>query len=717
MYEIDEKQIRLWWSVFKQNGKLVEVRLLGKSTYSGYFKNIDTLITAIKPLLDHNNFQYYGSMQAYFTLNEINEDLYSREQHDIFVKKPKSTTTDGDIIRRRMVMIDLDACRSAGVSSSDEEYEKAHLKAVSIYRYLMEHGFHEPIITSSGNGWHCYLPCDMPNDDEHNELIKRFLKSMSSMFSDEFVEVDEKVFNAARIDKLVGTWAKKGSDTEERKWRLAKIVKVPTDLSPNDESLFANIADLLPKEQPKAAPNRLSPRQGMNVPFDLKSWLTEHNIEFKEVVNGNSTKYMLRHCPWEDTHSSVKEYESALFVNADGQITFSCFHSHCKDKTWFDVRQFYEPDAYTKPVYQPQQYMPRQQSYAPQKPKYSIKEELPELGKKWMSMRDIQKVDIMAIQRFKTGYYELDRKIVGLAVGEVTLLSGGNASGKSSWLNMLLLNAINQGVPSAIWSGELPAPVLKTWIQMAAAGKDNLRPSKFAQDKYFVPDNVANRIDDWTDGKLFIFNNEYGCQWEEIFHDMKILLSAGVKLFVLDNLMSMNIDLLDGDHNGKQRELILQIKDFAKKEQVHIILVAHPRKTMAFLRKNDISGSADLTNAVDNVFIIHRCNKDFFRFGAELLGQSEINRFQGYGNCVEVTKNRAFGVVDLMVGMHYEIESRRFLNSPTERIVYGWEQEPQQQTIEYPQQQDYETPMVSATQMYEYASQMPFEQASEDAPF
>ena len=293
MYEIDEKQIRLWWSVFKQNGKLVEVRLLGKSTYSGYFKNIDTLITAIKPLLDHNNFQYYGAMQAYFTLNEINEDLYSREQHDIFVKKPKSTTTDGDIIRRRMVMIDLDACRSAGVSSSDEEYEKAHLKAVSIYRYLMEQGFHEPIITSSGNGWHCYLPCDMPNDDEHNELMKRFLKSMSSMFSDEFVEVDEKVFNAARIDKLVGTWAKKGSDTEYRKWRLAKIVKVPADLSPNDESLFAKIADLLPKEQPKAAPNRLYPRQGMNIPFDLKSWLTEHNIEFKEVANGNSTKYIL----------------------------------------------------------------------------------------------------------------------------------------------------------------------------------------------------------------------------------------------------------------------------------------------------------------------------------------------------------------------------------------------------------------------------------------
>ena len=32
---------------------------------------------------------------------------------------------------------------------------------------------------------------------------------------------------------------------------------------------------------------------------------------------------------------------------------------------------------------------------------------------------------------------------------------------------------------------------------------------------------------------------------------------------------------------------------------------------MGFLRKDDISGTADLTNAVDNVFIVHRVNNDF----------------------------------------------------------------------------------------------------------
>ena len=123
MYEIDDVQISGWWTVFNPECKLVEIRLLGKQTYSGYFKDCAKMVAQLRPLLDHNNAQYYGSMQAYFTLNEINDDLYSREQHDVFVKKPKSTTNDGDIVRRRFILIDLDPTRAASISASDAEFE------------------------------------------------------------------------------------------------------------------------------------------------------------------------------------------------------------------------------------------------------------------------------------------------------------------------------------------------------------------------------------------------------------------------------------------------------------------------------------------------------------------------------------------------------------------------------------------------------------------
>ena len=677
MYGIDESQIRQWWSIFNPQGKLVEIRLLGKSTYSGYFRNIELLLNGLRPLLDHANATYYGVLQAYFTLNEINEDLYSREQHNVFIKSPKSTTSDGDVVRRRMILIDLDPNRAAGISASDEEYEKAHLKAVDIYRYLTQEGFKEPLISTSGNGYHIYLPCDMPNDEAHTDLIKRFLKHLSNIFSDEYVGIDEKVYNPARIDKLIGTWAKKGSDTSERKWRISKILKVPADLSPNSDFLFQRLADLVPKEEPKPAPNQRRSNYN-NTQFDLDTWLNEHGIVYRTKQSGSSTLYELEYCPWVDTHSDRKKWDSALFKDADGKITFNCTHSHCHGKTWQDVRLYYEPDAYDKQYSQPQ-YRPRYD--AVRQPTYEVKEEIPELGEKWLSLSNIKKIDLNAIERVKTGFTELDRSIMGLAVQEVTLLSGANSSGKSSWIDTLILNVVNQGWKTALWSGELPPEILKAWIQLVAAGKHYIKESKFQDGKPYVPQNIGEQIDKWLDGKFFLYNNEYGAKWQQIFNDMEILLSHGVKLFILDNLFSLDIDILDGDKNSKQRELILQIKAFAKKNNVHILLVAHPRKTTGFLRKNDVSGTSDLQNAVDNIFIIHRANQDFTKTGAEFFGESYIRRFDGFGNVLEVAKNRMFGIVDHLVGFHYDVSTRRFMNTLDEDVRYGWDAPPVQQEM------------------------------------
>lgn len=696
---IDRVGLKKWWDTFVGEDGFTEVRILGKFQYSGYFKSFDNLCKQLEPYTEMDD------EQIYFVLNQIDDSVYGRPQCEKFLKSVKVSTNDGDIVRRRFLMIDCDAIRKSSTNSSESEYQAAIQKARDIFRFLREKGFFDPIVCTSGNGAHLQIPVDLPADEDTTEVIKRFYKYLGLQFTDNQVDIDQKVYNLARLCKTYYTVAKKGANLPSRPWRKAEILYIPKELVPTPIEKIKEIADLLPPEEPKPTPTRRQQYNGGQ--FDLRSWLDEYGIEYKVESNGSGTKYVLRHCPWEDTHSSIKEYESALFQDAAGKITFNCFHAHCHDKQWVDFRLYYQPDAYNRPAYQPQ-YQPR--LYVPQKPKYEIKEVLPELGGKWLSLSDIKKVDIMSIERFKTGFDELDRNIMGLAIGEVTLLSGGNASGKSSWLNTLLLNVINQGVGAALWSGELPSPILKSWIQMVAAGKHNLRQSQYGQGRYYVPDNVAQRIDEWTNGKLFIYNNDYGCEWTQIFHDMNELLKANVKMFVLDNLFSMGIDSFDGDKNNKQKELILQIKDFAKKQSVHIILVAHPRKTVSFLRKADISGTADLTNAVDNVFICHRVNNDFLRTGAEYLGQARINQMQGFGNVIEVCKNRMFGIVDLLVGMHYEIETRRFKNTEYEDIHYGWEQEPTQQTIDYSEPQPQQEQRV---QEYD-----PFGQPLEgDAPF
>ena len=116
-------------------------------------------------------------------------------------------------------------------------------------------------------------------------------------------------------------------------------------------------------------------------------------------------------------------------------------------------------------------------------------------------MKDIKRINIYDIPHFSTGFTELDAAIKFLFFCEVTILSGSNSSGKSSWLDSLILNVISQGVKVALWSGELRSDVLATWLRMVAAGKEFLAKSNHGY--YYVPTEIGNRIDSWMDGKFF----------------------------------------------------------------------------------------------------------------------------------------------------------------------------------------------------------------------
>lgn len=672
---IDKIELKKTWDLFVGDNGFTEVRILGRFQYSGYFKSFENLCVQLEPYTNMDD------EQIYFVMNKISADCYARPQCEKFIKSPKSTTKDDEIISRQFLLCDFDPIRIPNISSTPEQFELAHKKAQEVYKYLKDEcDFNDMAVAISGSGWHLLIPVDIPCNDETDKIIKDFYAYMGNKFTDDKVEYDVKVYNRSRITKLYSVVSKKGANVPSNPWRQSKIVYIPKEVTPTSLDKIKKLADLAPKEEPKPK----SFNRGFQAPFNLRSWLDEHSIKYREKSNGGSTMYELEACPWIENHSDRKKWDSALFVDGQGKITFNCTHSHCKDKRWQDVRLFYEPNAYDRqPQYMPMMPIPYTR---PQKPKYEIKEELPELGGKWLCMSDIKKIDLSTLENVKTGFTELDHAIVGLNMSEVTLLSGSNSSGKSSWLNSLLLNIVQQGTNVALWSGELRPDILKAWIQMVAAGKEHLRPSSYGDGKYYVPQGIGEQIDHWLDGRFFLYNNEYGTKWQQIFNDMQELLKAQVKVFVLDNLFSLDIDLFDGDRNNKQKELILQIKDFSKTNNVHIILVAHPRKSLTFLRKNDISGTSDLTNAVDNVFICHRVNNDFLRTGAEYFGQSEIQRYQGFGNVIEVCKNRMYGIVDYMVGMHYEIESRRFKNTQDEVIHYGWEENPTQQEMDFQQQ-------------------------------
>lgn len=698
---MNEITIRQWYDTFKSGEELVEVRIVDnayKRTYSGYFTDVNTLLNEIRK---------YDNCNIYFTLNAINPACYDREQHDRIVTKPKSTTSDNDIVGRDWILIDIDTKKPSDTNSTDEEKEMAKEVVNNVFKFLRDEGFEKPVVCDSGNGFHLLYKIAMKNSNENTTICKEFLQVLDMLFSNPNVEIDCTTHNASRVCKLYGTFSRKGSNTKKRPQRESKILRIPDEIKITPNEYFAKVAAMLPKPEQPSKSNYYS-----NEKFDLEAFLNKHHIAVRNIVRTSSfTKYILDECPFNSSHRAP---DSAIFEMSNGGLGFKCLHSSCSQYTWKDFRLKFEPDAYDHKEYQRHEH--KMQYYSQQKKEPFVpKKEDSTKGKKWLAMTDVQYVDMSKLVAIPTGYKELDKKIIGLLMGDVTVLSGLSGSGKTSWIDCVVLNAVQRGYKVGIWSGELQDFRFQSWIDQISAGKNYVCKKEGYENYYYAPKNIANQINKWLEGKLFLYNNNYGSKWQQLFADIKTLVeNEGTQLIVLDNLMALQIDSYDGDKYTQQTRFINDLKEYAKAKNIHVILVCHPRKEGGFLRKESISGTADLTNLADSVIIIHRIGKDFEQRAGEFFGKDKVLPYLKYNSVIEVCKSRSMGVIDLLVGMYYEVESRRLKNEISENIVYGWQEQPAQLTFEPTPESD-----VSDLQdIYDNMSnQLPFGSELQELPF
>lgn len=663
MATINENDVRTWFEVFHgEPSDTVEIRVLdGKNNSSGYFRDVESTINAIKSVT---------SGAIYSPINEINEACFSRSQCNRLQLHAKATTSDNDITGRRWILIDFDPKRSSDTNATDEEKSIAFAVMKTVGLFLQQQGFESPVIADSGNGYHLYYRICMANEPHITELIHNFLKVLDMYFGSDSVDIDNAVFNASRISKVIGTMSNKGTSTTERPQRLSKFIKVPAEIKVNDIAYVKKVADMYPKPEPLTRSNNFNAR------FDLEQFITKHGIRItKRSRFKDGEKLILEHCPFDENHKSP---DAAIFAMNDGSFGFKCLHNSCANRTWKDFRLFYDPHAYDERSYK--EFRSRL-SYDNPRKEFTPVEETEEKGKKWLEMRDIGWVDMSKIVTLPTGYIALDKRIKGLMVGDITVLSGLSGAGKTSWLDCVILNVIDKGFKVAVWSGELQGFRFQSWIDQIAAGKTRVQPYAGYDNMYYTPKPVAEKIHTWLADKLLLYNNDYGYKWQQIFSDINDVVDKGCQLIILDNLAALDINSDEISKNEQQTKFITDIKEFAKKRNVHVIVVCHPRKEMQFLRKESISGTADLTNLADNVLILHRVGKDFQDRAGIFFGADKVEKYMDYSCVIEVAKNRAFGVVDFLCGMYYEQESRRLKNEVAENYNYGWEDKGEQLTF------------------------------------
>ena len=691
---IDREQIYKWWSLFHEEGDITEVRVLGRRNYSGYYKDIEKLINDIEP------FDNDSDEQIYFILNVINVACYGRPQSERLVMSPKNSTVDNDIVGRRWVMVDLDPKRPAGTNSSNDELQKAHLKAVEVYKFLKSNGFSEPVIAISGNGYHVNIPCRIGISEENDLIIKRFGLALSMMFDDEFIEVDQKVHNRARLCKVYGTVSKKGANNPDRPWRVSHIVKAPIDIIPTDIEYFKKIADLYPEEKPKPSSDNNWGREK----FDLPTFLNKHGIGYKTQSVSGGTKYILDHCVFDENH---KEKDAVIFQRDNGAIAYVCLHNSCSQYTWRDVRLKFEPDAYDKKDYQEYQYKHRYNTNQRTEPVKPL-EETNDKGKIWLKMSDIKKPAFSFADYIPSGITELDRRGVGFKRGMVSVWTGKRGCGKSSLLNMLILNSAQKGYKSALWTGELTCDTAKTWLYLQAAGKQ-YNERQYGTDYYSTPNHISEKIDAWIDKYFWLFNNKYGENFSQIEEQIKKLKeSENIDVVLLDNLMVLDLRSLEENKYDRQSVLLQKLTDLAKEMNIHIHLVAHPHKSLSYIQVDNISGSGDISNKADNVFVLSRIDTGFRSVAEEYLGkvvyQDVIN--SGCTNIIEVGKFRSKGtLMGMVIKLWFEGESNRLKNNIAEQVKYGWEENMDGQNRTFPEEEE------------QSDEALPFRMDDDEAPF
>ncbi|MBQ5563198.1 MAG: hypothetical protein IIT39_07415, partial [Clostridia bacterium] len=344
--DFDTAETKKALEILKPNGELFEIRgIRGKENISGYFTDIDSAVNALAGY----SFRDTANWQLYFTLNRINPACYSRGQSNKFVSSTYgsklTTTSRNDITSYKLILIDFDPQRPSETSSSNEELEAAHQKAVQVFHSWKEYGFTDPITALSGNGYHLLYRVNLENTPENEALVGDFLKAADKVFSDNIIKIDTAVKDPNRICKLYGTTAAKGTNTRERPHRKSKILTAPAEFMEVPKELLQQFVDEhKPKEETRIRP--IPTQYSGKKQFNLNNWISKYNVPIKSIEKkGNDTFYYLENCPFNSEHTGK---DSAIIQKFDGTICYHCFHNSCSDKSWKDIRLYYEPDAYEK---------------------------------------------------------------------------------------------------------------------------------------------------------------------------------------------------------------------------------------------------------------------------------------------------------------------------------------------------------------------------------
>ena len=292
-----------------------------------------------------------------------------------------------------------------------------------------------------------------------------------------------------------------------------------------------------------------------------------------------------------------------------------------------------------------------------------------------LDLAQAEDFDIEKAEGLYTGIKGLDDKIYKLTFGTLNIITGKSGEGKSVFVNQVAIcQSLQQGYNVFVFSGELPAPILRNWVETNMIGREFIT----MRDGHVRVFNDEKRklMQNWYRGRVLVYDDDRNTTATILLNKMEELArKCGTKVFLIDNLMMVDLECNEDGRLQAEKDFVNKLILFARKFNVLVFLVAHPRKTGEIrVSKEDIAGSGNIVNLAHMVFSVHRYTDkekegETDSRGNYLKGKEPIE----YDSCVEVLKNRITGILPT-VNLYFDYPSYRFYNTVNELYFrYGWD--------------------------------------------
>lgn len=349
--------------LFRGIHEICRKRIDGGISHVGYFNDAEAALKAI----EHDG----GYEAIWASLNPLTEIPQGFELNRL-QPSPNRSTKEW-YTRRHALMIDCDPVRTNGSKKSNataNEKAASLAQAQTIKAFLCDQlQWPGPITVDSGNGTQLRFEINLPSNQESEDLVRNLLAGLAAKFDNEASHVDCGVFEANRVAKLPGTWARKAPETEGRPWRQSSVLEAPEReielpshagqarqmlkelaLEPVPRLLIVSAISALPVPKKVAGSLELSENDHAKYEW-LRNFLQQFSVPIlAERVNGKRLLLDIV-CPWESEHGSTtgQSSTSVWYVRGFG-YGFSCKHSACagEKRDWFNFRKEVDPGSVVK---------------------------------------------------------------------------------------------------------------------------------------------------------------------------------------------------------------------------------------------------------------------------------------------------------------------------------------------------------------------------------